>query len=151
MCLLTKNVIKIRMIISVCLFKCVLYCYIIPQKGMTCLMVAAKKGETAIVDILVEAHADIDAQENVRFLEIVITSDTIIIDLVLCTLASFPACWRWGHILFPLRPEQSCVDMSCSGYRVTDSTAQSTRVLYCMSMILFHPSPLFISSHRRPA
>ena len=29
-------------------------------------MVAAKKGETAIVDILVEAHADID-QENVRF------------------------------------------------------------------------------------
>ena len=34
---------------------------------MTCLMVAAKEGETAIVDILVEAHADINAQENVRF------------------------------------------------------------------------------------
>ena len=34
-------------------------------------MVAAKEGETAIVDILVEAHADahadINAQENVRF------------------------------------------------------------------------------------
>ena len=38
---------------------------ITPQEGLTALMMAVKKGLIAIVNTLVEGHADINIQENV--------------------------------------------------------------------------------------
>ena len=59
-------------------YACNSHIYVSPQEGLTALMVAAKEGQTAIVNTLVEGHADINIQENV--------SRTRVSCLVDCTL-----------------------------------------------------------------